>query len=179
VSESQNQPFQMDRGLQHIRHPSQLSAVSLWRMIWRRTPPRVLIEAEGAGASAARVRAWESQLSRLQSACGCEQGATGLIAGLGVYLLFLLLRSGGWGHPGRREFWIGLGVITSTTSVGKLLGLLLAQRRLKRLIKEIQTHWKPQPLQDQGSGDAGMRWTGPRAGSTRCCGGRSAAFPGA
>src|SRR5438045_2773526 len=135
----------VDNRLEHIRHPSQLSAPSMWRMIWRRIPPRLLIEAEGT--SAERVLTWESQLSHLQSACGCEQGAVGLIVGLGTCLLFLLLRSGGWGHPGRREFWIGLGVVTSTTSVGKLIGLLLAQRKLKRVIKEIQTHWKPEKPQ--------------------------------
>jgi hypothetical protein len=166
----------MDYGLQHIRHPSQLSAMSVWRMIWRRTPPRVQIEAEGA--SAERVRMWESQMSRLQGACGCEQGAIGLIGGLGVYLLFLLLRPGGWGHPGRREFWIGFGLIVGTTSVGKFLGLLLAQRKLKLVIKEIQTHWKSQPLQDQQSGNTGMRLTEPRMETTRCCGARSTKFLG-
>jgi hypothetical protein len=165
----------MADGVQHIRHPSQLPSVSVWRTIWRRTPPRFRIE--GNGASAERLRMWESQLSRLQGACGCEQGAVGLFAGLGIYLLFLLLRTGGWGHPGRREFWIGVAVIVSTTSVGKLLGLLLARRKLRRAIKEIQAEWRPQPLQGPGPVDARTRRTRSWVGPTPCCGARSSESP--
>jgi hypothetical protein len=161
----------MDHELQYIRHPSQLSAASMWLMIRRRTSRRVLIEAEGA--SAETVRTWESQLSRLQSACGCEQGAAGLIVGLSGYVFFLLLRPGGWGNPGWSEFWVGLGVITGTTSIGKLLGLMWAQWKLKRVIKEIQSHWKARPLDDQGVGGMGVERTDGRVWPTRCCGGRS------
>jgi len=159
----------MADGVQPIRHPSQLPPVSVWRMIWRRTRPHVRIE--GEGVSAERIRIWESQLSRLQGACGCEQGAVGLFAGLGIYLLFLLVRPGGWGHPGRTEFWIGVAVVVSTTSFGKLLGLLLAQRKLRLVMKEIQAEWKPQPLDDIPAIDARktISWVGP----TPCCGARS------
>ena len=162
----------MGHRLQHIRHPSQLSALSVWRMIRWQAPDRVLIEAEDTPAE--RTRLWEKQLGHLQSACGCEQGAAGLIVGAIGYALFLFLRPGGWGHPGRREFWIGLAVLMTTTSVGKFLGLLLAQRRLKRVIGEIQTHWKPRPLQAPQSEATGLRQTDGRVRQTRCCGGRSA-----
>jgi hypothetical protein len=147
----------------------------VWRIIPSRTPNRVLIEAEGA--SAERVRSWEKQLSHLQNVCGCEQGALGLITGAVGYVLYLFLRSGGWGHPGRNEFWVGLGVVVATTSIGKLLGLLVAQRRLKRVIKEIQSQWKPRYLQDQDSGYVGGTRTDSRVWPTRCCGRPTPSLP--
>ena len=161
----------MGHQLHHVQHPSQLSALTVWRTIPWHAPDRVVIEAEGALAD--RARSWEKQLSNLQSACGCEQGAAGLIVGAVGFAVYLLLRTGGWGHPGRREFWIGLGVMVATTSAGKFFGLLRAQRRLKQVIREIQTHWKPPVPQLQYSGAPGIRRTDARVGPTRCCGGRS------
>lgn len=165
----------MDLQPQHIRHPSQLADLTVWRIIASRVPHPVLIEAEGA--SAERVLSWGRELSQLQSACGCEQGAFGLLAGVVGYALFLLFGAGGFGHLGRKEIWVGLGVIAVTTSVGKLFGLLAAQRRLKRVIKEIQSQWKPRDLvdQDYGSVDVGMKRTDGRVWPTHCCGGRSKA----
>jgi hypothetical protein len=154
---------------QNIRHPSQLAALTVWRLMPSLGPGRVLIDAEAASAD--RVRSWERQLSRLQTACGCEQGALGLLVGVIGYMLFLLLRSGGWGHPARKEFLIGLGVVVATTCVGKLLGLWLAQRRLDRVIKEIQSQWKPHDSVDPDSRYAGVKGPDSRIGSTPCCGG--------
>jgi len=71
--------------------------------------------------------------TRAQSPCGCEQGAAGLVVGTLGYLLFLLLRTGGWGDPGWREFWIGCGVVVVTTSLGKMIGVFLHRRAQRRV----------------------------------------------
>ena len=155
---------------QDIRHPSELATLSVWRLIPSLAPSRVLISADAASAD--RVRSWERQLSRLQTACGCDQGALGLLVGATGYMAFLFLRSGGWGHPGRKEFWIGFGVVIATTSLGKLLGLWLAQRRLDRVIREIQSQWKRHdPVDPHSRYVGGKRRPDSRIGSTRCCGG--------
>jgi hypothetical protein len=44
------------------------------------------------------------------------------------YLTFLFLRPGGWQDAGWREFWIGAGIVFLTTSLGKLIGIVLARR---------------------------------------------------
>jgi hypothetical protein len=160
----------MGEHLQRIQFPSQLSSLSVWRLIPRKHSDRVVIEAEGT--LALKARAWENQLSKLQNSCGCEQGAAGLIVGLAGYALYLLARPGGWGHPGKREFWIGLGVLTLTTTVGKFAGLFRAQRRLRRLITEIQQHWKPEPNQTGRPVTTGAQ-PSRRAWSTPCCAGQS------
>ena len=71
------------------------------------------------------------------------------------YLLYLLLRPGGWGHPVSREFWIGCGVVLITTSLGKAIGVLAARRKLRQIIREIQAEWKPQRPQERDSGTVG------------------------
>ena len=134
----------MSREVQSIRHPSQLESLTVWRLKPPRDPPGIHVEAEGP--SPERVRSWNRQLTALQAACGCEEGGFGLLAGLLGYLAFLFLRPGGWDHPGWREFWIGMAVITVTTSLGKLVGLLSAQRKLDRLLREIRSEWKPRTM---------------------------------
>ena len=66
---------------------------------------------------------WESH-----PGCGCEQGGIGLLLGVAGYLAFLFLRPGGWQDAGWREFWIGAGIVFLTTSLGKLVGIVLARR---------------------------------------------------
>lgn len=154
---------------QHIRDPSDLETLSVWRLVPSRMPPPIVLGREGAPAW--QIRRWEDDLRRLQTACGCEQGAAGLIAGIAAYLFYLLLRPGGWGDPGTRELWIGLGVVVATSSAGKLVGLLAAHRRLKRAVREIQSHWRlpagAQPVSDATAVEAERDEPVP---APRCCG---------
>jgi hypothetical protein len=158
----------MNDQLHRVQHPSQLSTLAGWRAISWRAPQRVVLEAEGAFAD--RARLWEKQLDNLRSVCGCEQGAAGLIVGVVGFTLYLLLRAGGWGRPGHREFWIGLGVMVATSSVGKFAGLLWTHVKGKQVIREIQTDWKPALPQLRYSGAIGRRQTDASVGPIRCGG---------
>lgn len=160
----------MDEPAERVQHAAELSKLTVWRIFPWNAPKRVVIDADAELAE--QARSWERQLSRLQSSCGCEQGAAGLMVGAVGYLLFLLLRPGGWGHPGRREFWIGFGVLVVTTSAGKFLGLLRAQRRLRRVIGEIQRHWVARPALHHSTTTAINPITS-QVGQKRCCGERS------
>jgi len=86
--------------------------------------------------------AWEIELNRRYYACGCAEGAFGLMAGL--------LASGIW--QGIRYFqnpesfgyvvlWI-LGIAIAGAVVGKYYGLTRAAAPLKQIIHDIQKNWK-------------------------------------
>lgn len=152
-----------------IRDPSQLAGLNVRRMLSWRSPRRIMIEA--AGTPLERVHEWERRLSRLQGACGCEQGGVGLILGLAGYLLFLLLRPGGWGDPGRVELWVGVAVLSVTSTAGKVVGLRLAQRELQRTAREIRAQWVTrQPAGSPPGGEAPRSTGGKVHRSSRCCG---------
>ncbi|HEU4730019.1 MAG TPA: hypothetical protein VFT22_19110 [Kofleriaceae bacterium] len=150
-----------------IRDPSQLgSLLSSWRLTPPRRPREIHIAADDAAR--AHVRAWEQQLSRLHSSCGCDQGAAGLLVGGIGYLLFMLVRRGGWASPGWHDLWVACGVMLVTTSMGKLIGIVSARRRLRRLVEHIQAEWKPQRPQPRDHGPV----TAPVPRLSRgCCGG--------
>lgn len=132
----------MSNEVHRIRDPSQLADLSVRRLLSRRPPTRIEIEA--IGTSTERVRAWEQRISQLQGACGCEQGGIGLIAGLVGYAAFLLLRPGGWGDVGSTELWVGVAVLFITATLGKVVGLRMARRGLQRAVREIRAQWAAQ-----------------------------------
>jgi len=126
------------------------------------------LELESAGSPMEQVRYWERELNRLHAPCGCEQGAGGLLIGIVGYLLYLWLRPGGWGNPGSHELWIGCGVVIITTSLGKAAGILMARRKLRRLIQQIRAEGKLQRPPEHNYPDSGpVRTNQP----SRCCGG--------
>jgi hypothetical protein len=149
-----------------ISDPSDLDSLESWKM----TPPmaHVPVHLNASGPPIDKIRRWEKQLTRLHSSCGCEQGAGGLLVGVFSYLIYLLVRPGGWGHPGSRDWWIGCGVVVVTSCAGKVLGILGSRRRLRRVIREIQTEWKPQRPQPR---DFGTVTAFQPTSSRRCCGG--------
>lgn len=149
-----------------IRRPSELSKLQLWRFRPNGPPGKVQLIAEGP--STEKLRAWERQLTTFQSPCGCDQGAGGLLVGAIAYLLYLLLRTGGWAHPGWHELWIGCGVACLTTSAGKGIGILWTRRKLRQVIQEIRAEWKPQPSQGRNFGP--VPTASPRL-PRKCCGG--------
>lgn len=155
-----------------IREPSQLEGLSVRRLLSWRAPARIVIDA--AGTPDERVQEWERGLSRLQGACGCEQGGAGLILGLAGYLLFLLLRPGGWGDPGSTELWIGAATLTVTSTAGKVIGLWLAQRELQRTAREIRAQWVTQKAGGSPAPrGAPHRTTSSIHKTSGCCGGPS------
>lgn len=158
----------MDDGFHRIRDPSQLADLSVRRLMSWRAPAPVAIQA--AGTPSERVRAWERRLGGLQSACGCEQGAVGMFVGLLGYLAYLLMRPGGWGDPGSAELWTGFAVLCVTTSVGKAVGLRLAQQRLQQAAREIRAQWTSQREQIGDPSRESSRGSRGAALRTTCCG---------
>lgn len=119
---------------------------------------------------AERARAWERRLSRLQGACGCEEGGIGLLVGVAGYLLYLTLRPGGWSPLDNFDLWAGLAVLFIGTSAGKLLGLRIAQRELQNAAWEIRAQWAARQSKDgPGLTEAAQNFRHGIRAST-CCG---------
>jgi hypothetical protein len=126
------------RRVQRVERPSDLEALTVWRLA-ARLAPEVALDAEGV--SRERLRMWEKRLSRQQRACGCDQGAYGLFVGLLISLVLLVSRHGGWVKPTSPEAWFGVLIVVATTTAGKFAGLALEQRKLRRMVVALRAEW--------------------------------------
>jgi hypothetical protein len=65
----------------------------------------------------------------------------GLLIGLGGYATYLFARPGGLRSFDQTDLWVGLALLFVTSTVGKFLGLRLAQQELRKAIREIRAQW--------------------------------------
>lgn len=124
---------------QVINHPSQLNALSVLPFV--RTKGLGTILLGGSIAEHPQRKNWERDLNTSYHACGCHQGAVGLIIGLalaGAWTVFSYYQ--GTGRIGTALWVVLVGGITGA-AFGKLAGLLRARGRLKHTIREIQGQW--------------------------------------
>ncbi len=75
----------------------------------------------------------ETRIAGLRNACGCKEGSAALVLAVGAYLLWPVL------FPDAETTWgkvlVGVAIALGSAVVGKLLGLLVAQVRLRRLLR--------------------------------------------
>jgi hypothetical protein len=110
-----------------------------------------------------------SKPKHLHSPCGCEQGSVGLLVGGLGYLLYLIFRSGGWGHPGWHGLWVGCAVVLITTSAGKFIGILMSRRKSLREVQKTQSETRPPRSPDYYFGPINRIDARP---TSQCCGGK-------
>jgi hypothetical protein len=120
-------------GVHVLSEPSELGGLSTLRSRGRRR-----IRLSGRLAGHERSAEWERDLNRHYLACGCDAGARGTFIGLiGATLLAIDALMRGWlGWTGL--VLLSLALIVAASGLGKLVGLLQANRRLKQLIHQIQ-----------------------------------------
>ena len=152
------------RDAEQIRDPAQLADLSVRGLFSMRAPATVSIKT--TDVPVARARAWEAHLSRLQGACGCEQGGVGLLAGVAVYAIYLFARPDGIDGLDSFDIWAGVAVLCVSTSLGKVLGLRRARRELRKAVREIRSQWTAQ--QSGTAGALGSADYGTLA--SPCCG---------
>lgn len=123
-----------------ITHPAELSALST--LPWRRMPGwgRVVVADNTVPESTRLV--WEQQLNRLYFACGCDRAALGLVLGIIGFGAWVALRPGRWSSFGGRDVVTGVIAVGVVAGTGKLTGLIRANEKLKRAIRDIQHEWK-------------------------------------
>jgi hypothetical protein len=118
-----------------IGHPDALSGLSTLPLQRRRGAGPIAITDE-AIEPRQRER-WEADLNRHYFACGCPEGAIGMIAGLvaGAVLVALLMPALG----------VAIGLIFGSafigSAAGKLAGLVRANARLKGAVAVVRREW--------------------------------------
>ncbi len=122
-----------------IQHPSELNALTRFPFAPRRTRGKLRL-AETFGGDKRQLL--EKQLNRHYFACGCSEGAKGLILGflLGVVVACYLGLSADW-QGYRLSYPLLAGTLLGAVA-GKIIGLLRANTRLQRTVREIQGAWK-------------------------------------
>jgi hypothetical protein len=138
----------MKRADQMIVHPSQLVSLSVFP--GRRTPGRGRIVIRDERLEAGVRQAWEQRLNRLYFACGCDRAALGLGAGVMAALVWSVVTSHGWPQASWRGFGLGAGFAIAGGLVGKTVGLIGAERRLRATVHEIRSQWRPSKPATEG-----------------------------
>jgi hypothetical protein len=135
----------MKRNNTEIQHPSQLNSLTSFSMFRGRGRGRISLSSTFDHPN---KKEWESQLNRNYYACGCDSGAKGLMIFLaaGVTYVFLFKSAGEIGIV--KSIFMVIGISLLGAFLGKSMGLIYANRRLKRTINAIQSNWKTEDRKD-------------------------------
>ncbi len=81
--------------------------------------------------------AWQARLDRLNHACGCAEGAVGLIVGLVAALVLAIAQPGGIRATSWRDVGCGALIVVVAAIAGKCLGLWRARNERRRIAAEL------------------------------------------
>jgi len=117
-----------------ITNAGQLEEMSRWQ---RLLMPPIPVRLDLPNVPKERSNRLQSALDRSMAACGCQEGAAGLLAaGFLVAASWAFSRSAhslGWSEAG-----LVFGILIAGTLAGKALGLLRARIRIRRLVQEFR-----------------------------------------
>lgn len=133
----------MKKREQLFDHPTQLNRLSTLPLIRRAGDGRLRLAGEIADHPE-RER-WEKELNRHYYACGCAEGSQGLLLGLLAGAGYAAWAYAGGDWSAGRLILTALAIAVAASAVGKFAGLLRAQAKLRRTVKEIQSAWKVPP----------------------------------
>ena len=123
-----------------IKHPSQLNSLSTLPLFHRTGLGKIVFNESLQHPNKAQ---WEREINKNYYACGCSQGAKALIIGLLVFGI-----AGGIGYN-NLDWSITNTLVTifggalAMAIVGKFIGLMNANGKLKETVREIQSVWEP------------------------------------
>ena len=123
-----------------INHPSQLKALSTLPFTHRAGLGKIIINDSFQHENKDQM---EYNLNKNYYACGCSQGAKALLIGLLVFGVvgFYGFNYYDWSVAKSLTSFFGGAILMSI--LGKLIGLVQANNKLKETTKEIQSVWKP------------------------------------
>ena len=118
----------------------QLKDIKIWPLPLFR--PQTSIKIISRDIPPERQKTWEEQLNQRVTDCGCELAGMGFIAGVVVYLFWIIFGPVRLINLSLNHLWQGLIVAIIGVTIGKILGLLRAQMRLVEVVKNIQEEWQ-------------------------------------
>lgn len=106
-----------------IRNAADLARLMTW-------PRPTQVQLDLPGKPAPEIAIWQSRLVTSLSACGCTEGAIGLIAGLAVALIVWMLGM----LPGQGA-WITAAIFLAVAVIGALIGKGIGRLRARRALQ--------------------------------------------
>ncbi len=151
-----HQPRAADRGVPRARLPLVIDRRSVGAVLERgprAVPSAIPILIDDPSLTTAEREAWQSRLTTLYNACGCHEGALGLVAAIPLLLALWLWPQRGFGllEPGGLALLVGLPLFGAIG--GKLLGLAVARVRLRRAVAELSALMRTRSSSDAGTSD--------------------------
>lgn len=123
-----------------IQHPTQLNALSTLPVLHKTGLGKIVLDETLQHPDKDK---WEREINKRYYTCGCSQGAQALMIGL------ILFGAGGAIGYFKYELTFSntltiffVGSITMAV-LGKFIGLISANKQLRKVIKEVQSVWKP------------------------------------
>ncbi|UCE66877.1 MAG: hypothetical protein JSU85_02370 [Candidatus Zixiibacteriota bacterium] len=102
-----------------------------------KSPKTGKIKLELPDISSGDIKKWEDAINRHYFACGCPQGTLAIIITLTFFGLYLFLRPSGF-HISGFEIAAGSGLFIISGALGKLIGIGLSRRKLRKIVFEIK-----------------------------------------
>ena len=124
-----------------IHHPSQLNSLSTLPFSRRAWIGRIVLSESYHHNDKDEA---EGELNKYYYACGCSQGAKGLILGLAIFGLVGLFGYYSYDWVLSKSISVFLSGAILAAIIGKLIGLVQANERLKKRIQKIQAVWSPE-----------------------------------
>jgi hypothetical protein len=127
----------------YARHPADLESLSVLPLKRKRGIGQVVIA--DADLPIDKREGSQREINRALRACGCAESSVGLMAGLFGFAGYALWRwlqgfPFGWRHLG----WALLAMFAGAL-LGKLAGLVAAERRYRVLVHRIGREWPAEP----------------------------------
>lgn len=123
-----------------VYHPSQLNALSVLPWMHRTGLGKILLADTYVNDNKQQM---EMELNKSYHACGCSEGAKALLLGL---IAFSIAGTAGYFYASltwQQAITTVAGGTVLMALLGKFAGLLMANRKLKKTIREIQSNWNP------------------------------------
>jgi hypothetical protein len=113
-----------------------LDAFGTWRVMFTHMGP-VCLKLDGLGHAESNYL--QGVLNRSVPACGCKEGAIGLVVLTGAYFARLISTGSAAVLTGWSAFYVGVGFAFVGAVVGKAVGIMRARASRKKTIRRIRT----------------------------------------
>jgi hypothetical protein len=123
-----------------IQNPEQLTDLKIWPLPFFR--PEINLKIEADSIPEEQKKKWENRLKKRMEDCGCELAGMGFTFGAFSYVIWIFAGPTKLIDLNLNHIWQGILAALALLTVGKLIGLRRARRKLDKAVKEIESMWK-------------------------------------